>query len=208
MNRLKSFFISVLLLAITFATVFLVALVYRANSQTTVQTYIFQMDDSPKYRVGPMQNATTMKPEWLRNKMIEKYVAEYFKVIPGGKNQNQATTIAKLSTPDVYSEWQNGEAQVIKDMSENKMFRRVWVDSAHIEPTEKPNWFEVPYATRTWYESNNMSAKYIENFGTLLLHVRFGPEVFKQNINIKKSLEKGNNPAMLFEFTVDGIRQF
>lgn len=208
MNRLKSFFVSVLLLAITFATVFLVALVYRANSQTNVQTYIFQMDDSPKYRVGPMQNATTMKPDWLRNKMIEKYIVEYFKVIPGNKNQNQTATIAKLSTKDVYSEWLNGEAQVIKDMAENKMFRRVWVDSMNIKPTDEPNWFEVPYATQTWYESNNMSAKYIQNFGTVLLHVRFGPNVFRENVNIKKSLEKGNNPAMLFEFTVDKIRQF
>lgn len=207
MNKLKSFFISILLLAIIFAAVFLVALVYRANSQTSVRTYIFQMDDSPKYRVGPLQNAATMEPEWLRNKMIEKYIVEYFKVIPGGKNSRQDATIAKLSTEDVYSEWQNGEAQMIQDMSTNKMFRRVWVDSVNIKPTDDPNWFEVPYATRTWYESNNMSAKYIENFGTVLLHVISGPEVFRQNINIKKSLERGDNPAMLFKFTVDGIRQ-
>ncbi len=207
MNRLKSFFIGIVLLAITFATVFFAVLVYRANSQTTVQTYIFQMDNSPAQRVGPLQDVATMKPEWLRNKLIQKYVAEYFKVIPVGKNPSQNATIARLSSPDVYSGWLNGEAQTIKDMAENKMFRNVWVDPTTIKPTGDPNWFEVPHATRTWYESNNMTATVMDNFGTVLLHVRFGPEIFRQNINIKKSLEKGDNPAMLFEFTVDRIQQ-
>ena len=207
MNKLKSFFVGILLLEITFATVFFAVLVYRANNQTTVRTYIFQMNNSPTQRVGPLQDATTMKPEWLRNKLIQKYVAEYFKVIPVDKNTSQNATIRKMSTPDVYSEWLNGEAKTIKDMAENKMFRNVWVDPTNIKPTGEPNWFEVPYATRTWYESNNMTSTVMDNFGTVLLYVRFGPEVFRQNINIKKSLEKGDNPAMLFKFRVDAVRQ-
>ena len=208
MNRLKSFFIGILLLAITFAVVFFAVLVYRANSQTHVRTYIFQMGDSPTERVGPLQDVTTMKPEWLRNKLIQKYVAEYFKVIPVDKNVSQKTTIAGLSSPEVYTNWLNGEAKEIENMAEHKMFRNVWVDPANIKPTNEPDWFEVPYATRTWYESNNMAGSIEESFRTVLLYVRFGPEIFRQDINIKKSLENDDNPAMLFKFRVDAVQQY
>ena len=93
-------------------------------------------------------------------------------------------------------------------MADKKMFRNVWVNPANIKSTGEQNWFEVPYAMRTWYESNNMTATVTDDFGTLLLHVNFGPEIFLPNIDIKKSLEKGNNPAMLFNFEVDKIQQY
>ena len=46
MNRLRSFFIGILLLAIVVAGVFFVVLTYRADEQTHIESYIFQMDNN------------------------------------------------------------------------------------------------------------------------------------------------------------------
>lgn len=164
------------------------------------------MGDNPRTRVGPLQNVDTMKPEVLRNKLIQKYVAEYFKVIPGQKNASQAMTIAKLSTDAVYAEWLNDEAKRIEEMAQANMFRNVYVAPENIKATDEADWFEVPYALRTWQEPNNMSTTGFDTFGTVLLHIVFEPD-FRPKLNVKKFLKQGNNPAMIFKFKVKDIQK-
>lgn len=209
MNKLKSFFMGILLFAITFATIFLTVLIYNANKQISIETYIFQMDNNSLQRPGPLENMNKISPETVRNKLIQKYVAEYFKVLPVENNINQETNIEKLSSKEVYSQWMTGEANTIKDMAQHKMFRNVWVDPVNILPTKDPDLFEVHYATRTWQESNNMAAPVVDYFGTVLLQVSFEPGL-RQNVDIKsirKMLEKGGNPAILFKFRVENIQK-
>ena len=209
MNKLKSFFMGILLFAITFATIFLTVLIYNANKQISIETYIFQMDNNSLQRPGPLENMNKISPETVRNKLIQKYVAEYFKVLPVENNINQETNIEKLSSKEVYSQWMTGEANIIKDMAQHKMFRNVWVDPVNILPTKDPDLFEVHYATRTWQESNNMAAPVVDYFGTVLLQVSFEPGL-RQNVDIKsirKMLEKGGNPAILFKFRVENIQK-
>lgn len=199
----------ILLFAITFATIFLTVLIYNANKQISIETYIFQMDNNSLQRPGPLENMNKISPETVRNKLIQKYVAEYFKVLPVENNINQETNIEKLSSKEVYSQWMTGEANTIKDMAQHKMFRNVWVDPVNILPTKDPDLFEVHYATRTWQESNNMAAPVVDYFGTVLLQVSFEPGL-RQNVDIKsirKMLEKGGNPAILFKFRVENIQK-
>ena len=199
----------ILLFAITFATIFLTVLIYNANKQISIETYIFQMDNNSLQRPGPLENMNKISPETVRNKLIQKYVAEYFKVLPVENNINQETNIEKLSSKEVYSQWMTGEANIIKDMAQHKMFRNVWVDPVNILPTKDPDLFEVHYATRTWQESNNMAAPVVDYFGTVLLQVSFEPGL-RQNVDIKsirKMLEKGGNPAILFKFRVENIQK-
>ena len=209
MNKLKSFFMGILLFAITFATIFLTVLIYNANKQISIKTYIFQMDDSSLQRPGPLENMNKIAPEAVRNKLIQKYVAEYFKVIPVENNINQETNIEKLSSKEVYSQWITGEANIIKDMAQHKMFRNVWVDPLNILPTKDPDLFEVHYATKTWQESNNMAAPVVDYFGTVLLQITFEPGL-KQSVDMKsirELLKNGGNPATLFRFRVENIQK-
>ena len=164
MNKFKAFFGGLILIIVTFAIVFVTVLMYRANSQLSVETYIFQMDNSANQRVGPLQDINTMRPEGLRNKLIQKYIAEYFKVIPSSSSNNQnagitvqGSNIVALSSPDVYNKWLESEAKTINEMSKAKVFRNVWVAPENIKPAKAPDWFEVQYVTKTWSESNNMS---------------------------------------------------
>lgn len=213
MNKFKAFFGGLILIIVTFAIVFVTVLMYRANSQLSVETYIFQMDNSANQRVGPLQDINTMRPEGLRNKLIQKYIAEYFKVIPSSSSNNQnagitvqGSNIVALSSPDVYNKWLESEAKTINEMSKTKVFRNVWVAPENIKPAKAPDWFEVQYVTKTWSESNNMSIPVIDDFGTVMMHVIFKPG-FNPNKNIRKSLENGENPAKLFMFKVIDIQK-
>lgn len=201
MNKLKSFFIGILLLAITMSTVFIAVLTYRANEQTSVETYIFQMGARPNKRVGPLQSLADLKTDGLRNKMIQKYVSEYFKVIPGDVTVEQKTIMANLSNSRVYSNWLNGEAKNIETMAQDKMFRNVWVDVSQIQSIKDSGWWAVPYFTRTWTESNKMNADIIYNAGIINLKIRFLPGIRPEE-NVRKYLENGGDPAGLFMFEV------
>ena len=89
------------------------------------------------------------------------------------------------------------------------MFRNVWVDPINIKLTDEPNLLEVHYATRTWQESNNMTAPVVDDFGTVLLQITFEPG-FKESVNIKSVrdlLKNGGNPAKLFRFRVENIQK-
>lgn len=213
MNKFKAFFIGLILIIVTFAIIFMAVLMYRANNQLSVKTYIFQMDNTPSQRVGPLQDINTMRSEGLRNKLIQKYVAEYFKIIPSNASAtqnigiaNQSVNIAGLSSADVYAKWLDGEAKMINEMSKAKVFRNVWVAPENIKPGKEPDWFEVQYVTKTWSESNNMSIPVTDNFGTVLMHVIF-KRGFRPNKNVRKSLENGENPALLFMFKVIDIQK-
>ena len=100
MKRLKYFLIFLCLIVITLVTVFISALIYRANNQTSIKTYMFQMDNSARQRVGPLQDLTKITPEELLHKLIHKYVSEYFRVTPSDKNVLARSVINKLSTPE------------------------------------------------------------------------------------------------------------
>ena len=206
MNKIKSFFIGTLLLASTFTTVFIAVLTYRAHEQSHIKTYIFQTAQRPNGRVGPLQSLDDLKIDGLRNKLIQKYVSEYFKVIPGNDNPEQKRIVADLSKKRVYDQWLNGEAKNIEQMSKNKMFRNVWVDTSQIQQIQNSSsdWFAVPYFTQTWTESNNMSADVVRQAGVINLRITFFLN-FRPETNVKKHLEQGGDPAGLFMFRVDEI---
>ncbi len=202
MNKMKAFLLGLILLTVTLFSVFVVTLIYRANTQINVETYIFQLDNIADNRLGDLENLQDMKDNVLLNKLIQKYVSEYFKVIPGnGVRPEQENTVAKMSHPDVLKQWQNGEAVNIAEMAKNKMFRSVWVNPAEIQQINNQNVFIVPYLTRTWTESNNMSTNIVQSVGRIILRVQFQKK-FRQNINLRKDLEHGRDPATLFWFRV------
>lgn len=223
MRKIVSFFIGLLLLAITFATVVLVALIYRSNNQLSVKSYIFQMGNyAATQRVGPLQKLEDMSAIELRNKLIKKYVSEYFLVIPGEQNVNERSVLERLSDTYAYKQWQSGEAKTIADMAAKKMFRRVYVSDADIAAMDMPDGYDyydadsaepilysVHYRTETWPESNAMWIEPVYETGDIYLEIKFTPGIREtvngKKFNIKKYLESGNNPVGLFMFKVISI---
>lgn len=222
MNKLISFFGGLMLIGAVFAMVVLTALIYRANERSSVKSYMFQMNDWSTERLGVLQNINDISANDLRNRLIKKYVSEYFKVIPGEANVLDRPILKMLSTTEAFSQWEQGEAQTIQKMSEQKMFRMVTVDDAGIAVNSDENvkydnsdnaekiYYVVRYYMSTWAESNMMATQPVLEQGTLFLEARFAPGIrehdgYGNRLDIRKYLESGKNPVGLFKFTVTNI---
>ena len=226
MNKLKSFFMGLLLLVIVFIAVFLSALIYRANERSSVKSYIFQMNNSARNRVGTLQDIHNISAEELLTKLIHKYVSEYFKVIPGEKDVTDRQLLRKMSTTDAIKIWEETTAKEITKQSEQKMFRLVEFPAVSIEPLNKPAgydyntavvpkpiYYSVHYETITWAETNTMNTKPVHNYGVLNIEAMFEPGIKqdegeganKKTFDVKKYLESGKDPSGLFMFKVTNI---
>lgn len=216
MNKIKSFFTGILLLIITFVIIVLCALLYRANERSSIKSYIFQMNNFASQRVGELQDINDISAEDLRNKLIKKYVSEYFKVIPGETDVENRSVLRTLSDNNAYKHWQQGEAQTIAKMSEKNMFRIVHiyddgiatlnrpVDYNYNDEVSKRIYYSVRYYTETWTETNKMASEPIKEQGIIYIEAKFQPGI-KENINIQKYLQQGKNPVELFKFRVTSI---
>lgn len=221
MNKIKSFFIGIFLLMAIFAMVVLASLIYAACERSSVKSYIFQMENNSNQRVGMLQNLDDMSASDLRNKLIKKYVSEYFKVIPGDKDIENRPTLKTMSGANAFNYWKTNEAKTIAEMSEKKMFRIVRVRDDGIaiyNKTENDNdggqepesvYYKVRYYTSTWTESNVLEKEPLYDQGTMYLEIKFEPGLRKtidgRNYDTRKYLESGKNPAGLFKFRVISI---
>lgn len=216
MNKIKAFFGGLLLLIITFIIIVLCALLYRANERSSVKSYIFQMNNFASQRVGELQDINDISAEDLRNKLIRKYVSEYFKVIPDETNVEDRSVLYELSTSAAYKQWQKGEAKIIAKMSEKNMFRIVHVYDDGIATLNRPAgynyndeivqpiYYSVRYYTETWTEPNKMGTEPINEQGVIYIEAAFQPGI-KDNINVQKHLQQGKNPVELFKFKVTNV---
>lgn len=217
MNRLKSFLMFFCLSVTICITVLVAALIYRANENSSIKTYMFQMDNSPRQRVGTLQSLRTIPIEEVLNKLIHEYVSEYFRVIPSDEDVLTRSVLVKMSSPEAFKIWSETEAKTISKMSKEKMFRLVEFPANSIEPMNKPSgynylpdqiakpvYYAVHYDTITWTEPNAMDTRPVREHGTLYIEVVFEKGI-RDNIDVPKHLRKGENPVELFKFYVNNI---
>lgn len=221
MSKIKSFFAGMFLLMAIFAMVMLASLIYAACERSSVKSYIFQMENNANQRVGMLQNLGDISTNDLRNKLIKKYVSEYFKVIPDDKNIENRPTLKIMSGTNAFNYWKKNEAKTIEEMSNKKMFRIVRVRDDGIalynkvenndtnEKESESAYYKVRYYTSTWTESNMLEKEPLYDQGTLYLEIKFEPGLRKtidgRKYDTRKYLESGGNPAGLFKFRVISI---
>lgn len=216
MNKIKSFLIGCAMLVIIFMMVLVTALLYRANERSSIKSYFFQMGNFANQRVGTLQDINDVSANDLRNKLIKKYVSEYFKVIPGETNVTDRPTLKAMGEL-AFKQWLNGEAKTIADMSAKKKFRIVRVSDDGIamisktkdinynttEPAQKL-YYEVRYHMYTWNDSNILEIQPIYEQGTVYLEAKFKPGI-KPDISVRKHLEQGLDPTGMFMFEVTNV---
>ena len=223
MSKIKSLLIGCVLLIIVFMIVLVTALLYRANERTYIKSYIFQMGNFSNQRVGTLQDINDISVNDLRNKMIKKYVSEYFKVIPGEYNVIDRPVLRALG-PIAFKQWEKGEAKNIADMSAKKMFRMVRVHDDGIalitkmrdvnyntsEPAKKL-YYQVRYHMYTWDGSNILEIQPLYEQGTIYLEAKFKPgiksdiKINGHSVSVREYLEEGLDPTGMFMFEVTNV---
>ena len=211
MKRLIMFIGGLCLIALTLCMLFVTSAIYDSASSSTVDTYFFQTDNLSKMRPGAPESPAEIGETAMREMLIKKYVNEYFYAIPDVENiaqrMRRTSTLARMSTPDVFNAWLDTTAEEIQALAEQKKMRTVEIDGEIYKPMDSDYWV-VPYVLYTWETPNDMSAAPNVTRGTLLIDVFYAPGT-QPTIDIGNYLkhsynkfESGYDPAGIFRFGV------
>jgi hypothetical protein len=153
-----------------------------------------------------------LSDKFVREKLIKKFVVEYFYATPGAENiarrARANSVMAAMSAPAVFKDWMNTEADTIEKLAGKRMLRTVGTAD---EIIKKGDYWEVYYELKTWDQPNDMNAAPVVNSGVMYLRISFEKgvrdKINGQNFDVQKYLGNGGDPAAIFKFTVDEVRR-
>jgi len=216
MERVVRFFVGFAIIAVMGAMLVAAALVFNGASQINVDTYFFQPRNLSYERLATPARVADLGADRIRKYLIEKYVTEYFYVIPDvadvDRRMKAGSVLQNLSTTDVFDQWVRGTGAEIRELAENNVMRMVRV-TGDIVKQDGGDFWVVPYETVTWPHSNEMGLEPVVESGVLLLSV-WDPYILdlREKVStetgtkpIIKYLNSGGDPAAIFRFGVTQI---
>lgn len=209
MRKLISFFIGLIILAAMFAMIAGASIIYDTARKIQIETYFFQPNNMSVERVGLPMTISEIGSTKLRQMLVEKYISEYFYVIPDVANINDrmgpGSPLARMSLTSVFRQWQEQEGAYIKELAEQGAFRTVRVIGDIYKPDNSDFW-TVKYEIKTWYHPNDMAEEPEIRQDVLYLGIDDVYMMdFRENIDIAQYLENGGDPAAIFRFGVMAI---
>ncbi len=209
MRKIVTFFLGLLILALMLGAIAGAAAIYDAARNIKIETYFFQPNNLSVRRVGVPATVADLGADKIRQMLVEKYLTEYFYVIPDVANiearMQSNSTLARMSTPAVFRQWQELEGELILKLAEEGAFRTVRLVDKIYKPVDSDYW-TVVYEMKTWYHPNDMAEEPVITRD--VLYMGLGDENmmdFRQNLDVAKYLEEGQDPAAIFRFGITAI---
>ncbi len=208
------FFAGIILLVLTFGTLYLTGAIYDASKENTVQPYFFQPNYLSELRPGKPLTAEEIGDSKFLDILIKKFVTEYFYVIPDSENvarrtlKTRSNPIYMMSSNSVFTNWLATEEPLIEKLAEKKAMRIAHVIDEIYKPTDGNYWI-VNYELLTWEKPNDFDIKPTVSRGTLFLQIYYEPGIIP-NVEMKeihKYLEQGNDPVAIYNFKVNEVIQ-
>jgi hypothetical protein len=199
-----------ILLPLAFAMLYFSGVLLDTGDNRHIDVFVFQPDIQSTRRMGRPVPVEELSDGFVRDKLIKKFIAEYFYVAPDAENialrTKSNSILAAMSSAEVFWDWMKTEAQEITKMADKKILRDVNVLS--IIPRQPGNYFEVYYELKTWSRPNDMNAAPETQPGIANIYLNFekGFREYRgqgQKFDIKKYLEDGGDPAAIFKFRVE-----
>ena len=214
MKKLITFLGGLVLIALIIAMLFLTSAIYDSAKTSSISTYFFQRNLRSVERTGAPETPSQIGETAMREMLIKKYVNEYFYAIPDvediAKRTMRSSTLASMSTTEVFKNWAATTAEEIQKLAEEKKMRMVEIDGEIFKPADSDYWV-VPYALYTWDTPNDMNAVPTITHGTLLMDVFYAPGT-RETIDVGHFLkhsynrfESGYDPAIIFRFGVMNV---
>jgi hypothetical protein len=207
------FFVGLIMLASMLGLLFFAGAIYDAEEKQTIETFFFEPNAASSARVDAPISADDMPDTFLRDKLIARFMNEYFYVIPDVNNaeeraecMNTDGTVNALCgmSKKVSKDWRENIAPEIKEMAANGVMRRVEVlgiteaESGHLV---------VNYRLQTWTQPNNVLAMPEVTIGNLYMDVTRDPIQVRQTKDVLDKLRAGIDPAYAFNFSVIDVPQ-
>ena len=206
MKKLIMFLSGLLLMVLMCGALVLTGVIYDTGAKTTINTYFFQPDDNAIRRPGVPVSDLTLGADKMRERLIAKYITEYFYVTPDmsdvTRRREGRTSLRRMSLRDVFNTWLQKVAPEIEDLAKKRALRTVSLIS--VAPDTNNKYWIVNYELRTWRAPNNFASAPDVTRGTIYLGINYAPgmrdKVGKQSV--EDYLESGGDPAAVFKFVV------
>ncbi len=213
MKKLVGFLAGIILLAFCGVAIYVAGAIFDAGRGQQITPYFFQPNNLSERRPGTPKTAAEIGESEFLELLVRRYVAEYFYAAPDPENIARRTggqsTLALMSTADVFNEWRQGEAVTIKNLAADKAMRIAHVIDKIYKPNNSQYWV-VNYALVTWVAPNNFDVPPVVSRGTLYMKIEYAPTL-RQGAGVDIDtlhdyLERGGDPAAVFQFTVTEIQ--
>ena len=206
-------FLSILfLVTLAILLVYFGGALYDASKQIYIAPYVFQPALLSEDRIGRPVTLDSLSDEFVHDRLMKKFVHEYFYVVPDPNNvltRMASGPLTTMASKDVFRHWIEKVAPEISKLSESKALRQVFVHDT-IQPVG--DYYVVTYDLVTYNRPNDLSAAPTVQSG-LQMHLmrRFKKEILDETdagapFDAKKYLKGGGDPATIFKFEVTEIR--
>ncbi|MBO4682982.1 MAG: hypothetical protein J5611_00155 [Alphaproteobacteria bacterium] len=207
MKKLAGFFIGLMTMVAIFAVICLVAIVYDTSDKINVRPYFFRLSQS----ISTPRSFAQVGPRRIRDWLIQKYVTEYFYIIPNAQNiadrmeHNGKSMVYMMSGDKVFKDWVKNVAPDMKDLAENGARRTVKVFD-EILTSETNDYLRVDYELKTWYKPNDMTETPTTERGTMYLKLAdTNFQVASDFMAVRNWLLRRGDPAAIFSFQVQDV---
>lgn len=208
MKKLITFLLGLVLMTAMVGMIVVVAAIYDTASQQTIDSFFFQPGNLSSQRIGVPARIEDLSDEKIREMLVDKFITEYFYVVPDVNNINTRISgtagLARLVSPELFAQWTATIAPEISDMAAAGMMRTARV--IEINMPEIGDRWQITYELHTWTVPNDLSLAPIITRGTMMVKMRYEPGFWKdtsgKEINIGHELETGRDPSTIFKFRV------
>ncbi|MBN2890934.1 MAG: hypothetical protein JXL97_03630, partial [Bacteroidales bacterium] len=168
------FFSGIMILLLSVTALYFSGALFDANNDRYIDAFVFQPNNLSSDRIGTPVSIDQLSDKFVREKLIKKFITEYFYVNPDVENialrTRSDSVMAAMSGPIVFKDWKKNVAKEINTLSDKKFMRTATVVD---EIIKKGDYWEVHYELKTWDKSNDMNlTPQVEN-GIIYLKIVF-----------------------------------
>ncbi len=212
MKRLIGYIIGLVTIFAVFAMIYIAGAIYDTGNKVTVEPYFFRTGLSAVNQTGMPRNLAEVGERRMRDWLIQKFVMEYFYVIPDVENVARRTrgntaNIRIMSAANVARAWEQNVVPEIRELASNGARRTVRVFNEIFKP-ENSNYWHVDYELKTWYKPNDMGTPPTVTRGTMYIKIEDAGTIgrLKSDIDaVQRALKMGIDPAVVFVFRVSDV---
>ena len=212
MKKLLGFLFGLATMIMVFGAIYVAASIYDTSEKFAVEPRFLRTSIQSYDLPGMPHSWAEVGKRKLRDWLIQKYVTEYFYVVPDDADiarrtaRNSALRI--MSGAAALEYWRQNELPEIESLVADGARRTVTVFNEIYRPAAS-NYWRVDYELKTWYKPNDMSERPKITRGTMYLDL--GDEYRVGHIgdvlegDVHGALKRGIDPALVFVFNVQRV---
>lgn len=213
MKKLAMFLAGLIVMCLTVGMVIVGAAIYDTGTQQTIDTFFFQPEDLSSDRIEAPVALEDLSNETVRDMLVDKFITEYFYVIPDVQNATERTSgntgLREIVDAVAFAKWKETEAPTIAELAKKSVLRMARLVDIEL-PEFSDGWWTLTYELITWDTPNDLYMSPTITQGVMNIKMRYEPGFWKSSngvgeMDITAHLEARKDPSLMFKFRVYDI---